>query len=279
MQIALLLVKGGYFTTVSDVFNQLIGEGKPGYLERTRPSIEEAIQAIRAAGGAAVLAHPALYGWCGEGPFIQLELIHRLKYYQSIGLQGVEAYHGEASPECQLQVASAARIVGLLATCGSDDHGKHKMHAHMYQGSTRFGEQTSVLVTAALIEGQTESGEQGLMLTRRSGQRRYAGLWEFPGGKVEPGEEPESSLERELLEELEARANIGSLVLALHHDYDDLQVVLLCYKAALLDQPVLDPEVHDGICFSTLQDARGFDLLGADYFVLDELERQHYLPA
>lgn len=273
MQVALLLVKCGFFTTVSDAFDQLLGEGRPGYMERHRPSIAEAIHAIRSAGGAAVLAHPALYGWCGEGPAIKIELLHRLQRYQALGLQGIEAYHGEASVAVQLQAESAARITGLVATGGSDDHGKHKQHAHLYQGGRRFGERPSILVTAALIDGLTAAGEPGLMLTRRSGPRSSAGLWEFPGGKIEAGEAPEACLARELIEELGVRSEIGPLVMALTHDYDELRVVLLCFQAVLLGDPRLDPDVHDACRYATLKDAREMDLLAADYFVLDELER------
>lgn len=48
-----------------------------------------------------------------------------------------------------------------------------------------------------------------LLVARRSAPERLAGLWEFPGGKVEPGEDPEEALTRELLEELGIGVKLG----------------------------------------------------------------------
>ena len=48
-----------------------------------------------------------------------------------------------------------------------------------------------------------------LLVARRSAPEKLAGLWEFPGGKVEPGEEPESALRRELVEELGIGVRLG----------------------------------------------------------------------
>jgi len=53
------------------------------------------------------------------------------------------------------------------------------------------------VVAAALIDGEGK-----VLLQRRAAGRAMAGLWEFPGGKVEPGERPEAALARELEEEL-----------------------------------------------------------------------------
>ena len=273
MQVALLLVEHGYFASVADAFAQLLREGKPGYMARPRPGIAEAIAAIRSAGGATVLAHPALYGWCTDAPFIAPELIERLQRYRALGLQGVEAFHGEATPEQQAQVEAAAHVCGLTATCGSDDHGKHKQHAHLYTRGMRFGTPDIIVVTAALVSGTTASGEAGLLMNRRAGARSSVGLWEYPGGKLEPNETPEACLARELHEELSVRALVGSLTVALHHDYGRVRVVLLCYEATLLDDPVLDPRIHDDMRFLTFAEARLIGILPADLHVIDRLEQ------
>lgn len=59
-------------------------------------------------------------------------------------------------------------------------------------------------VTAAIIIENNK-----VLLTRRAPGEKHAGWWEFPGGKVEPGEPPENCLRRELREELEIDAAIG----------------------------------------------------------------------
>lgn len=64
-----------------------------------------------------------------------------------------------------------------------------------------------IVVAAALVD---PSG--GILLQRRAPGRAMAGLWEFPGGKVEPGETPEAALVRELNEELGITVEIGDLM-------------------------------------------------------------------
>lgn len=85
-----------------------------------------------------------------------------------------------------------------------------------------------VLVVAALIE---RSGE--VLVARRKEQGERAGLWEFPGGKVEPGEGERAALARELREELGVRVQVGELYARLEHIYPDLQVELALYRARL----------------------------------------------
>jgi len=229
-----------------------------------------------------VLAHPALYGWCGEAPFIKPELIARLQRYRSLGLQGVEAFHGEATPAEQAQVEAAAHACGLTATCGSDDHGHHKQHAHIYTRGQRFGTPHMVAVTAALVSGPVADGSPGLLMTRRAGTRSSVGLWEYPGGKLEPGETPEDCLARELQEELGVDSQVGRLTVALYHDYGPTRVVLLCYETVLLGEPRLDPGVHDDLRYLTMEEARRIGILPADLHVLDrlgQLEQERLLAA
>ncbi len=66
---------------------------------------------------------------------------------------------------------------------------------------------------------------------------RHGGLWEFPGGKVEPNETDELALEREIFEELGVSATVGHL-LATGSDQD---IELHCYKVTFEDEPVPEP--------------------------------------
>jgi 8-oxo-dGTP diphosphatase len=71
-----------------------------------------------------------------------------------------------------------------------------------------------------------DSGRRRVLLSRRPAHLRHGGLWEFPGGKQEPGELPEQALRRELHEELDLRVVAARPGLRIAHDYPDLRVEL-----------------------------------------------------
>jgi 8-oxo-dGTP diphosphatase len=74
-----------------------------------------------------------------------------------------------------------------------------------------------------------KKGDEVLLGLRPEGQN-LAGFWEFPGGKLEPGEIPEQALKRELSEELGIDAEIGPLCLTSTHDYGETGILLLFFQ-------------------------------------------------
>lgn len=111
------LVAAGVVATPLQAFKRYLARGKPAYCERYRPSAEEAIQAIRGAGGVAVLAHPVTL----DMTFTRLrkELVHLV----GAGLQGIEAYYSEHTEAQEAVYRDMARDFGIVATGGSDFHG------------------------------------------------------------------------------------------------------------------------------------------------------------
>lgn len=90
-----------------------------------------------------------------------------------------------------------------------------------------------IVVVAAIIEA---SGRY--LVTRRQKNTHLEGLWEFPGGKIEPGESHAEALRREIREELAADVEVRELVLSTTHDYPERSVELHFYRCGLLGVPV-----------------------------------------
>ena len=81
-------------------------------------------------------------------------------------------------------------------------------------------------VAAAVIRG----ADGRVLIARRPEHKHQGGLWEFPGGKVEPGEAVEAALARELHEELGIRVSAARPLIQVRHDYPDQQVLLDVYE-------------------------------------------------
>ncbi|WP_276357042.1 8-oxo-dGTP diphosphatase MutT [Cohnella caldifontis] len=82
-------------------------------------------------------------------------------------------------------------------------------------------------VAAAIIENK-----QGqILIARRGPGKSQAGMWEFPGGKLEPGESPEVCLRRELQEEMGIEIDPYERFGVNEHDYGTVQIRLIAYRA------------------------------------------------
>jgi 8-oxo-dGTP diphosphatase len=86
---------------------------------------------------------------------------------------------------------------------------------------------TVVVAAGVLIEGGR------VLLTQRRSGTHLAGAWEFPGGKVDPGEDPREALRRELAEELGIDARAGEILDVTFHRYEEAgkAVLLLFFEA------------------------------------------------
>jgi 8-oxo-dGTP diphosphatase len=121
-------------------------------------------------------------------------------------------------------------------------------------------------VVAALI---VRNGK--LLICQRTKDQPMALKWEFPGGKIEPGEEQVAALRRELDEELGISATIGEKVASIHHQYKRGGAVELHFYRVPEYQGELENRIFEQIRWVDRQDLPRFDFLDADRDIIQQL--------
>ncbi|MFP2903577.1 (deoxy)nucleoside triphosphate pyrophosphohydrolase [Pyxidicoccus sp. 3LFB2] len=126
----------------------------------------------------------------------------------------------------------------------------------------------TVRVVAALIPSR-EDAQRFLVQQRLPGGSR-ALLWEFPGGKVEPGETDEAALARECREELDVELSVGRRLWENRHTYPDLTVELVLYAAKLVTGEPKPLGAHQ-LAFQTPAEMQALPFCEADIPLLNDL--------
>ena len=122
---ARFLVESGVCKDTSEVFRKYLTENKPGFVPHRWASLENAVNWIAGAGGVAVIAHPARYGFTANEEFaLFTEFIHH-------GGRGVEVITGSHSSADALQYAETALEFNLAASRGSDFHSPDESHTDL----------------------------------------------------------------------------------------------------------------------------------------------------
>ena len=119
-------------------------------------------------------------------------------------------------------------------------------------------------VVAALVERDGR-----FLACRRAPEKARGGMWEFPGGKVEPGETRAQALTRELAEELGVQAEAGEQAAQVVHAYDDVTVRLTLLRVTLLGEP--QRLEHADMRFMTMEEAQSEPFCPADRRLLRQL--------
>lgn len=126
--------------------------------------------------------------------------------------------------------------------------------------------------TAEVVAALIWDGDRFLICQRPIGKARGL-LWEFVGGKVEPGETKPQALIRECQEELAVTLSVGSVFMEVEHDYPDLSVHLTLFHAEILEGPPQMLE-HNDIRWITAEEIPQYTFCPADEIILEELKRR-----
>jgi 8-oxo-dGTP diphosphatase len=138
-----------------------------------------------------------------------------------------------------------------------------------------FPRRLLLVAAAALIDG-----EGRVLITQRPAHKALGGYWEFPGGKVEPGEAPEAALVRELKEELDLTIAPDALepFAFASHAYSDFHLLMPLYLARRWQgEPKLNPDAAQAIAWVRVRELRDYQMPPADVGLVARLiERAAY---
>lgn len=119
------------------IANYLI-PGKPGYLPRTTPTVEDAIATIHGAGGVAIWAHPF---WDLDSPG---EVLSEIDRFRGWGLDGVETFYATHTEEQTHLLHDRCSALGLLQTGSADFHGPDHKHFSRFRAFSLFGREPAL---------------------------------------------------------------------------------------------------------------------------------------
>ena len=126
--IAAVLVADGHVATIAAAFDRYLARGRPAYIERVRLEAVAAIELARASGAVPVLAHPHTIG------VATAEYETAFRHLAAAGLAGIEAFYSEYPVALREHLAAVCDRLGLVATGGSDYHGRYKPDIHVGVG-------------------------------------------------------------------------------------------------------------------------------------------------
>ena len=118
----------------------------------------------------------------------------------------------------------------------------------------------TIKVVAAVICDSLQAKSRIFATARGYGE--FKGMWEFPGGKIEPGETPQQALVREIHEELDTTIKVGELIDTIEYDYPDFHLSMDCFWCEVVEGDLVLLEAQEG-----------------RWLTKDELDSVKWLPA
>ncbi|HIU72706.1 MAG TPA: 8-oxo-dGTP diphosphatase MutT [Candidatus Aphodousia faecipullorum] len=125
----------------------------------------------------------------------------------------------------------------------------------------------TIEVVAAIIR----HGDKVFATQRGYGE--FEGGWEFPGGKMEPGETPPQALIREIKEELDTEIEVGELIETVEYDYPKFHLTMHCFMCTVKSGHLVLKE-HEAAKWLTKNTLDSVDWLPADEGIIDKIKQK-----
>ena len=122
----------------------------------------------------------------------------------------------------------------------------------------------TINVVAAIIV------RSGSVFATQRGYGTGKGWWEFPGGKIENGESPETALAREIKEELATEIKVGNFIETIEYDYPEFHLSMRCYSCEIISGK-LELLEHENAAWLTKETLHSVKWLPADQLILDKV--------
>jgi 8-oxo-dGTP diphosphatase len=126
------------------------------------------------------------------------------------------------------------------------------------------------VVAGIICDGAPQSAGTRFFATQR-GYGDCKDGWEFPGGKVEPGETPQQALARELKEELAIDVCVGDFLCTVEHDYPNFHLTMHCYFCSIVGGKAPELLEHEASKWLSRAELHSVDWLPADVKVVEAL--------
>ncbi len=126
------------------------------------------------------------------------------------------------------------------------------------------------VVAAIIVDKRPEDGRSLIFATQR-GYGEYKDGWEFPGGKIEPGETPQQALKREIMEELDTEIVVGDLIDTIEYDYPKFHLSMDCFWCTLVKGNLILKE-HEAARWLDKDTMDSVNWLPADITIIEKIK-------
>lgn len=123
----------------------------------------------------------------------------------------------------------------------------------------------TINVVAAIIV------REGKVFATQRGYGEWKDWWEFPGGKIEPGEDPKDALRREIMEELATEINVGERLITVEYDYPAFHLSMQCFVCSIASGTLSLLE-HEASAWLSAEELNSVKWLPADEEIIAKIK-------